>query len=80
MSCRACLEYLKVTGQQPDIIHAHEWQLCAVPMLYWCAVACSEAAMSTEEVLGTFDWCMPALHSAYSFGLCCIFCNEFTVA
>ena len=39
LSCRACLEYLKVSGQQPDIIHAHEWQLSAVPMLYWCAVA-----------------------------------------
>ena len=32
---RACLEYLRVSGRQPEIIHAHEWQLSAVPMLYW---------------------------------------------
>eukprot|EP00891_Asterochloris_glomerata_P000624 jgi/Astpho2/624/fgenesh1_pm.00013_%23_17_t len=32
---RACLEYLAVAGLQPDIIHVHEWQLSAVPMLYW---------------------------------------------
>ncbi|KAK9918038.1 hypothetical protein WJX75_000711 [Coccomyxa subellipsoidea] len=32
---RACLEYLKISGRQPEVIHAHEWQLSAVPMLYW---------------------------------------------
>eukprot|EP00271_Cylindrocystis_brebissonii_P011496 TRINITY_DN29333_c0_g1_i1.p1 TRINITY_DN29333_c0_g1~~TRINITY_DN29333_c0_g1_i1.p1 ORF type:complete len:759 (+),score=106.00 TRINITY_DN29333_c0_g1_i1:152-2428(+) len=32
---RACLEYLQVNGMQPDIIHAHEWHLAAVGMLYW---------------------------------------------
>ncbi|CAK0748133.1 hypothetical protein CVIRNUC_001816 [Coccomyxa viridis] len=32
---RACLEYLRVEGKNPDIIHAHEWQLSAIPMLYW---------------------------------------------
>ncbi|EIE18024.1 soluble starch synthase [Coccomyxa subellipsoidea C-169] len=32
---RACLEFLKISGRQPEIIHAHEWQLSAVPMLYW---------------------------------------------
>ena len=32
---RACLEFLKLSGRQPDIIHAHEWQASAVPMLYW---------------------------------------------
>jgi len=35
--CRACLEFLKISGRQPEIIHAHEWQLSAVPMLYWYA-------------------------------------------
>ena len=35
--CRACLEYLRVTNRNPDIIHVHEWQLSAVPMLYWSA-------------------------------------------
>jgi hypothetical protein len=35
---RACLEYLRVSGRQPEVIHAHEWQLSAVPMLYWCGV------------------------------------------
>lgn len=33
--CRASLEYLAQTGIQPDIIHAHEWQAAAVPMLFW---------------------------------------------
>ena len=33
--CRACLEYLRVEKKNPDIIHAHEWQLSAIPMLYW---------------------------------------------
>ncbi|KAK9846522.1 hypothetical protein WJX81_005900 [Elliptochloris bilobata] len=32
---RACLEYLSASGRKPDIIHVHEWQLSAVPMLYW---------------------------------------------
>lgn len=33
--CRAALEYLKVSGSDPDIIHVHEWQTSALPMLYW---------------------------------------------
>ncbi|KAL5540135.1 hypothetical protein UlMin_042359 [Ulmus minor] len=32
---RACLEWLQVTGTQPDIIHVHEWQTAALPLLYW---------------------------------------------
>ncbi|CAO2817857.1 unnamed protein product [Amaranthus hypochondriacus] len=32
---RACLEYMQVTGTQPDIIHVHEWQSSALPLLYW---------------------------------------------
>lgn len=32
---RACLEWMQVTGTQPDIIHVHEWQTGAVPLLYW---------------------------------------------
>ncbi|KMT17656.1 hypothetical protein BVRB_2g036030 isoform B [Beta vulgaris subsp. vulgaris] len=32
---RACLEYMQVTGTQPDIIHVHEWQTSALPLLYW---------------------------------------------
>ncbi|BDA42114.1 Glycogen synthase 1 [Coccomyxa sp. Obi] len=32
---RACLEFLRISGRQPEVIHAHEWQLSAVPMLYW---------------------------------------------
>lgn len=32
---RACLEWMQVTGVQPDIIHAHEWQTGALPLLYW---------------------------------------------
>ncbi|KNA07060.1 hypothetical protein SOVF_175410 [Spinacia oleracea] len=33
--CRACLEYMQVTGTQPDIIHVHEWQTSALSLLYW---------------------------------------------
>lgn len=32
---RACLEWMQVTGVQPDIIHVHEWQTSALPLLYW---------------------------------------------
>ncbi|XP_068643793.1 probable starch synthase 4, chloroplastic/amyloplastic isoform X2 [Aristolochia californica] len=32
---RACLEWMQVTGTQPDIIHLHEWQTGALPLLYW---------------------------------------------
>lgn len=32
---RACLEYLLVSGRAPDVIHTHEWQGAAVPMIYW---------------------------------------------
>ncbi|KAG6740131.1 hypothetical protein POTOM_057768 [Populus tomentosa] len=32
---RACLEWMQVTGTQPDIIHVHEWQIGALPLLYW---------------------------------------------
>jgi len=34
--CRAALEYLRTSDRSPpDIIHAHEWQASAVPMLFW---------------------------------------------
>ena len=33
--CRACLEYLALSGRQPHVVHAHEWQAAAVPMLFW---------------------------------------------
>ncbi|NP_001268021.1 starch synthase VI [Vitis vinifera] len=32
---RACLEWMQVTGTQPDIIHIHEWQTGSLPLLYW---------------------------------------------
>ncbi|CAI5480830.1 unnamed protein product, partial [Closterium sp. Yama58-4] len=32
---RASLEFLQVTGAQPDIIHIHEWHTAAVALLYW---------------------------------------------
>ncbi|XP_043714160.1 probable starch synthase 4, chloroplastic/amyloplastic isoform X2 [Telopea speciosissima] len=32
---RACLEWMQVTGTQPDIINVHEWQTGALPLLYW---------------------------------------------
>ncbi|XP_065847468.1 uncharacterized protein [Euphorbia lathyris] len=32
---RACLEWMQVAAIQPDIIHVHEWQTSALPLLYW---------------------------------------------
>ncbi|KAI5067008.1 hypothetical protein GOP47_0017536 [Adiantum capillus-veneris] len=32
---RACLEWMQVTGTQPDILHVHEWQTSGLPLLYW---------------------------------------------
>ncbi|KAJ8768029.1 hypothetical protein K2173_020969 [Erythroxylum novogranatense] len=32
---RACLEWMQVTGTQPDVIHVHEWQTGALPLFYW---------------------------------------------
>ncbi|KAL7224817.1 hypothetical protein ACSBR1_026158 [Camellia fascicularis] len=32
---RACLEWMQVTGTQPDIIHIHEWQTSALSLLFW---------------------------------------------
>ena len=33
--CRAALEALARSGRRPDVVHAHEWQCAAVPMLFW---------------------------------------------
>ncbi|KAI8463844.1 MAG: soluble starch synthase [Monoraphidium minutum] len=33
--CRAGLEFLRASGQQPDVLHLHEWQTCAAAMLFW---------------------------------------------
>lgn len=35
LRCRAGLEYLRCSGQQPHILHLHEWQTSAAAMLYW---------------------------------------------
>ncbi|KAI3425281.1 hypothetical protein D9Q98_009048 [Chlorella vulgaris] len=32
---RACLEYLRLSGRRPDVVHVHEWQASAVPMIFW---------------------------------------------
>ncbi|BFI25707.1 hypothetical protein AXG93_1864s1190 [Marchantia polymorpha subsp. ruderalis] len=32
---RACLERMQVTGDQPDVIHIHEWHTGVLAMLYW---------------------------------------------
>ncbi|KAJ9511770.1 hypothetical protein QJQ45_022625 [Haematococcus lacustris] len=33
--CRASLEFLKCSQQQPHIIQVHDWHAAAVPLLYW---------------------------------------------
>ena len=32
---RAAREYLIATGENPDIVHCHEWQTCAFALLFW---------------------------------------------
>lgn len=58
--CRAALEYLKLSGRQPDVVHAHEWQAGAVPMLFW------------ETYNGAFHKARPVLtiHNMDSSGEC----------
>lgn len=33
--CRASLHALRALGRAPDVLHCHEWQCGAVPMLFW---------------------------------------------
>jgi starch synthase len=33
--CRASLEFLKASGQQPHILQLHDWHAAAASMLYW---------------------------------------------
>ena len=33
--CRASLEFLKVSGQQPTILQLHDWHAAAAALLYW---------------------------------------------
>jgi len=33
--CRACLEYLHVSGQQPHVLQLHDWHAAAAALLYW---------------------------------------------
>ncbi|KAJ0030780.1 hypothetical protein Pint_13933 [Pistacia integerrima] len=34
-ACLSCGHTVDVTGVHPDIIHVHEWQTGALPLLYW---------------------------------------------
>ena len=33
--CRAAREFLIASGENPNIIHCHEWQACGFPMIFW---------------------------------------------
>ncbi|GFR45977.1 hypothetical protein Agub_g7449, partial [Astrephomene gubernaculifera] len=33
--CRACLEFLRHSHQQPHILQLHDWHTAAAAMLYW---------------------------------------------
>ena len=33
--CRAALEYLRASQQQPHIIQVHDWHAAATPLIYW---------------------------------------------
>lgn len=75
--CRASLEYLKVTKARPDILHVHEWQLSAVPMLYWEAY--HKAGLPTPRIVLTIH-CMDNSGEcredefAFTGVLCCCYC------
>ena len=38
---RACLEYLRQSGRQPDVVHVHEWQVRHVCAAAACRTLCS---------------------------------------
>ncbi|KAL4430366.1 hypothetical protein ABPG77_002172 [Micractinium sp. CCAP 211/92] len=61
--CRACLEYLKESGRRPDVLHVHEWQASAVPMLFWDAPARFYQYMPNTRVVMT-------IHNMDSSGEC----------
>ncbi|KAJ9511717.1 hypothetical protein QJQ45_022591 [Haematococcus lacustris] len=44
--CRASLEFLKCSQQQPHIIQVHDWHAAAVPLLYW------EVSLALQLVIG----------------------------
>jgi starch synthase len=60
---RACLEYLRQSGRQPDVVHVHEWQASAVPMLFWDAPARFSQDMPRTRVVMT-------IHNFDSSGEC----------
>ncbi|KAI7843173.1 hypothetical protein COHA_003157 [Chlorella ohadii] len=60
---RACLEYLRQSGRQPDVLHVHEWQASAVPMLFWDAPARFAQDMPRTRVVMT-------IHNFDSSGEC----------
>lgn len=55
--CRAAMEFVVRSGRRPDIIHAHEWQSAAVPMLFWELY--SHALPSTRPVFTIHNFGSP---------------------
>lgn len=60
---RACLEWLHLSGSQPDVLHVHEWQASAVPMLFWDAPAHFSQGMPNTR-------CVMTIHNMDSSGEC----------
>ncbi|EFN53763.1 hypothetical protein CHLNCDRAFT_25546 [Chlorella variabilis] len=60
---RACLEYLRQSGRQPDVVHVHEWQAAAVPMLFWDAPVRFSDDMPRTKIVMT-------IHNMDSSGEC----------
>ena len=50
---RASLEYLDKSGRDPDVIHVHEWQTCAVPMLYWEEFSHGKTSLNKAKIVMT---------------------------
>lgn len=44
---------LQATGTQPDIIHVHEWQIGALPLLYWDMYHYLSLKVSTSVIATT---------------------------
>ena len=52
---RAALEYIKVSGCQPNVVHCHEWQTSAVPMLFWEKVVVNMPSTRLILTIHNFD-------------------------
>ena len=73
---RAALEYLSVSGRQPDVIHLHEWQAAAAAMLFWDVYSGAMSAARLALTLHNMDCTGECSQEEFAFTgarrfLCC---------